>query len=303
MEFKFSKGGEENSQAEPMDDKNNQRAILVLLLLLVGGFSYIYFFTGIIKPLEVTKPAEAPSAAQIVKMPLPPGDANSAKADPKPVVAKNEVSLPAKTEPPRPSGEKSAAPDKKSEPAKTAVKKVPALAASKPKLTPAKSLKPLKSQAGSTAATGAWSIMAGTYVLEDALSADMGRLRKAGLDPVIKPGARKKSVMNRLFLSEFADRADAKAALGKLKLHTSDAFILDQAGRHTVYAGSYLLDARAAFEMERLSAAGFPVTLKRVEVAIPSRSLTVGPFNNKKAADAALSKLQSAGVKATLFRQ
>ena len=337
MEFKFSKGGDENVHAEPSGEKKNQSAILVLLLLLVGGFSYIYFFTGIIKPEDAPKPAEAPVAAKVVKMPLPPREGVAGKAAEKPTDVKKEAAQSVKAEPPKaqtapvaapaptakapvqppaktkeepkkaespkPAEKKPAVAVKKSEPAKAEVKKASADIVTKPKSLPVKMEKPVKAVAGATGSGGSWTILVGTYVLEDALSTDMGRVRKAGFTPVVKPGAHKKSPMNRLFLSEFADRAAAQATLDKLKRHTSDAFILDQAGKHTVYAGSYLLDARAASEMERLNAAGFPVSLKHAEIAIPSQSLTLGPFSDKKTADAALSKLKGAGVKATLSRQ
>ncbi len=354
MDFKFSKGGEENSQAEPAAEKKNQSAILALLIILVGGFSYVYFFTGIIKPQEGSKPAEPAETAQVVKMPLPPRDGEAAKADAKPADvkpadAKPEAAPPAKAEPakpapaapvaatvPAPTAKTAAQPaakpkeepkkaepvkpkeePRKAEPVKPAEKK-PAVAESKP--APAdKKAEPAKTEAKKVAAEtapkaavpakpakvggGVWSILIGSYVLEDALSADMGRVRKAGLEPVVKAGPRKKTAMNRLYVSEFADRADAQAVLDKLKRHTSDAFIVDQAGKHTVYAGSYLLDTYTATEMERLRAAGFQVSLKRTEVAIPSQSVTLGPYKDKKAADAALGKLKAAGVKATLSQQ
>jgi cell division septation protein DedD len=349
MEFKFSKGDEEGVQAQPVPEKKNQNALLILILLLVGGFSYVYFFTGIFKPQEASNPVEAPKA-QVVKMPLPPRDGETGKADVKPADAKKEAAAAPKAEPPKaapappvtaaaapavkaplppsakpkeepkkaepakpkeepkkaepvkPAEKKTVAADKKPEPAKADAKKVAAEPAPKPKVSPPKPEKSAKAVAASAGSGGPWSILVGTYVLEDALSADMGRVRKAGLDPVVKPGARKKTSMNRLFLSEFSDRPSALAALDKLKRHTSDAFIIDQGGKHTVYAGSYLLDARAASETERLSAAGFKVTLKRAEIAIPSQSLTLGPFSDKKAADAVLGKLKAAGVKAALSR-
>ncbi len=361
MEFKFSKGDEESVQAQPVPEKKNQNALLILILLLVGGFSYVYFFTGIIKPQEEPKPVEAPKA-QVVKMPLPPRDGETGKADSKPADVKKEAAATPKAEPPKaapappvaaaaapavkaplpppakpkeepkkpepvkpkeepkkaepakpkeepkkaelakPTDKKSVVADKKPEPAKADAKKVAAAPAPKPKASPAKPEKSAKAATASAGSGGPWSILVGSYVLEDALSADMGRVRKAGLDPVVKPGARKKTSMNRLFLSEFSDRPSALAALDKLKRHTSDAFIIDQGGRHAVYAGSYLLDARAASETERLSAAGFKVTLKRAEIAIPSQSLTLGPFSDKKSADAALGKLKAAGVKAALSR-
>jgi cell division protein FtsN len=77
----------------------------------------------------------------------------------------------------------------------------------------------------------------------------------------------------------------------------------DSAGMHIVYAGSYLLEARAASEKERLAAAGFILTVKRADVSIPTKNLTAGSFAEKSAADGVLKKLRSAGVKATLSRQ
>lgn len=350
MDFKFSKDGDENLRAEAAGEKKSQRAILLLLLLMVGGFSYIYFFTGIIKPQVASKPAEPPVKTQIVKMPLPPAptDAVTAKAETKPVEPKKEevaavkpppakaplppVAVPtlvAKTPPPSPQKLKAepkkvevaklkeepmkGAPvniaekkppvvDKKPEPARSDVKKIAAESAPQSKKI-AKPEKPIKGEDGVTASGNTWSVQVGTYVLEDALSNDMGRIRKAGLVPVITRGVHKKLTMNRLFLSEFADRAEAMTALDKLKRHTSDGFILDQGGKHVVYAGSYLLDARAASEMERLSTAGFKVTLKRAEVAIPSQSLSLGQFSDKKAAEATLNKLKAAGINAVILKQ
>jgi cell division septation protein DedD len=157
---------------------------------------------------------------------------------------------------------------------------------------------------GSTkpAAAGPWTIVVGNYVLEEALSADMGRIRKSGLQPVVKPGSRKKTVMNRLFVSDFPDRASAQPILEKLLRHTSDAFVIDQGGTFALYAGSYLQNQAVNSEKERLKAAGFATTVRHADIAIPSQNLLVGPFTSKKSADAALVKLKSAGLKASLFQ-
>ncbi len=185
---------------------------------------------------------------------------------------------------------KPAGADKKSVTAKAGTKK-PA---------PSKHAKAKSVVKAKKAAPDSWSIVIGNYVLEEALSADMGRVRKAGFEPIVKPSVRKKSAMNRLLVSEFNDRVSAQAALEKLKRHTSDAFIIEQGGRFTVYAGSYVQSESALSEKERLKAAGITVTVKRTDIAIPSQSLSVGPFKNKKAADAALGKLKRAGIKAAL---
>lgn len=373
MDFTFNKSDAGNPRAEADGEKKRQRTILLLLLLMVCGFSYLYFFTGIIKPQKAQKPAEPAAKSQMVKMPLPPqpvdtgpGKTETKPSDsrkepaapvvpqqppqtpktavapvapvvvapqaakspvPPPVVPKEEpgksepaklreepkkvvatgkaaeskpVAAEKKPEPAKPDTKKAA--EQKPEPARPDAKKVAAEPALKPKKI-VKAEKPVKGANDEAASGNNWSIQVGSYVLEDALSNDMGRVRKAGLEPVVTPGARKKIVMNRLFLSESADRADAMSALEKLKRHTADAFILDQGGKHAVYAGSYLLDARASSEMERLNGAGFKVSLKRADVAIPSQTLTVGPFKDKKSAEAALDTLKAAGIKAAISRQ
>lgn len=368
MDFKFSKGTGDVEKREAPAEKKNQRALLVLLLLLAGGFSYVYFFTDLIKPQEAPKQAEAP-VRQVVKMPLPVTGGTVAPTDQKAVAAKSEPAAPkeeppknaspkpapvapvaaavpaarllppvkpkeesAKTAPVKPADKKSTtepASDKKdqksaatkvedkkpvvdkskapavksSEPVKIADKKNVENVPSKHKKTAAVSGDVANTGSGKTDATGSWSVLVGQYAIEEALSADMGRVRKAGLEPVVAAGPRKKSTMNRLLLGEFASRADAQIELTRLKRITSDAFVIEQSGKHAVYAGSYLLDARASSEKGRLTAAGFSVINKRAEVAIPTQNLTVGPFTEKKAADAALGKLNANGVKASLIRQ
>lgn len=128
----------------------------------------------------------------------------------------------------------------------------------------------------------------------------MGHVRKAGFEPIVKPSTRKKTTMNRLFVSDFSDRASAQPALEKLKRQTSDAFVIEQDGKFVLYAGSYLQSDAANTEKDRLKSNGFPTTIKHAEIAIPSQSLTVGPFNSRKAADAALLKLKNSGIKAVL---
>ncbi|MEI6207239.1 MAG: SPOR domain-containing protein [Desulfuromonadales bacterium] len=260
------------------------------------------------EPPKVAQAAPVAAAVPAAKPPAqPPVKPNEEPKKTEPPKTKEE---PKKVEPAKPAdakpvvaGKKPAVADNKPVPVKTDVKKADAVTAPKPKAPPEKSEKPLKTKPESADSGKAWSILIGTYVLEDALSADMGRVRKAGFNPVVTSGTRKKSVMNRLLFSEYDDRVAAGIALDQLKRLTSDAFIIDHAGKYTVCAGSYLQDTFAASEKERLKSAGFPVSLKRVEVAIPSQSLTLGPFNDKKAADAALGKLKAAGVKAALSRR
>lgn len=356
MDFKFSKDSGESQPQEAPDDKKKQNALLVLLLLLVGGFTYVYFFTGLIKPQEAEKPvaAQTPAVkAEIVKIPLPAREgetvntevkpankgtvATAAAPDPaaaktvptpakqaplaavKPVIvppkgAQVAKTAPVKTEPKKaaakpvekkiepvvaaakkPAGavKSSVVADKKSLPAKAAVKK-PATAALATADTKAKTKKP---------ASGPWTLIVGNYLLEEAISADMGRVRKAGFQPVMKASSRKKAAMNRLLVAEFSDRTSAQPTLEKLKKHTSDAFVIQQGDKFDVVAGSYLQTEAAQSEKERLKAAGFAVTIKHIDISIPSQTLSVGPFTSRKAADSALARLRNSGIKATLAQK
>ena len=349
MDFKFSKDADpENKQ--PVTEKGSQNSLLLLLLILVGGFAYLYFFTGLIRPQQEQQSAEAP-APQVIKNPLPPPagqngvvpaapaatavTATSEPKSPEPVPAttaalqeskknidpptadpkskKKELSAPAKASAtPKSSAAKEV---KKASSSVPASEKKPIAAAVTPKAPKetahaVSGTKTAKASTGksairvhdASAVEGPWTVVVGVYALEDAMATDMVRVRKAGFDASLQAGPPKKMVMNRLYLSELPERSAAMSELNKLKRHTSDAFILEQGGTFAVYAGSYLLDARAASERERLAAAGFPLTVKRVDVSIPTRKLTAGRFSNRQAAEAALRKLKSAGLKPALTR-
>lgn len=312
MDSKDVNQAEETQRQDSKSDKGRQNALLIALIALVGGFSYLYFFTDIIRPQEQNKPAETP-AAQKVKMELPPRDGAATKVEPATAAGDKKepvapaASVPVKVAPAAPVATAVPQPKpkeepKKADPVKPVEKKaVVAVSEAKEKKQPVAKKDVVKPEpAAVVAKTGPWTVLVGNYVLESSLAADQSKIKKAGLEPVIKSGARKKSMMNRLLLAELTDRSAAKVELDKLKKHTSDAFILDQGGKHYVYAGSYILDSRATSEKERLTAAGFSLTLKKEEVLIPSKNLTAGIFTDKKAAEAAVKKLKDAGIKATL---
>lgn len=353
MDFKFSKDSDDLQMDNPAE-KKKQSALLVLLLILIGGFSYVYFFTGLIKPQETLKAPEPPVVAQqAVKMPLPARDGETAKAEektpdktdtpkaaaPPPAAAVVPAAVPAVKPaaapvnppvakavpaPPKPKEEPA-----KAEAAKPAVKKAspapaapaetkkPVAEAKKPAVAekksppaaeakkPAPAVVPKQETVAKTKnpPTDSWVVVVGNYVLSEALSADMGRVQKAGFEPVVKPSDRKKTTMNRLFVSDSAERETALETLAKLKRFTSDAFVIDQGGRFAVYAGSYLQSESANAEKDRLKAAGFTITLKQTDISIPSQRLSIGPFKNKKDADAALARLKSSGMKAAISQK
>lgn len=372
MDFKFSK--DSDSEEASSAPKGRQNALLVLLLILVGGFAYLYFFTGLIRPQQQNKPSPAP-APQVVKMPLPPHGGEGSKAEtapaqtdkkaaataspavpehpkaaqapsvPAPAVTqpakqkepavKAEAAKPAEKKPlpvpAAPKSQKAAAPDAvaakkpavaaKQAPAETRVAAVvpgdskgaavrkPVPKPKSPATVAAKAVTPTANgTSGQQKAAGGgegthWTVVVGTYLLEDALGADLIKVRKAGFEAAVQPGGRKKTSMHRLLLARYDDRASAQASLDRLQRHTADGFVIDEGGTYAVYAGSYLLDSRASMEKDRLAAAGFVLTLKRAEVAIPARRLVAGSFADRKRAEAVRKQLNDAGLKATLVRQ
>lgn len=266
------------------------------------------------------EPKTAAEALPSVKKPLPAagkeGSIPSAPVEKKapapvekkaPVVVEKKVPAPVEKKAPA-VAENKPAPAKESEKKPADVKKpvekqaAAVAAVAKPKKDVQKPEKKVAAAPVMVTGSGNWTVLVGNYVLEEAMATDLARIRKAGLEAFIVPGTQKKTHMNRLMLAEFTDRDSAQAELAKLKRATADAFVIDNAGMHVVYAGSYLLDTRAASERERLAAAGFKLTLKSVDVSLPTKNLTAGSFADKGAAEEVLKKLRTAGVKATLTR-
>lgn len=340
MDFKISKNSGEKSadkqQQDKSTDKKNQTPQLLLLLLLLAGFGYVYFFTGVIRPLPENQ-NETPPPPQVVRKALPPREAATVSPDEnkvktaidspqpatQPVPQAASPVTPAKVQPDVKSGAVAAGdkktaepkevkqklPEKKASPVAAEKKEIPAVTAQKTsslsnkqdmEKKPESAVKTKKTATMSDAAS--WTLVAGNYMLESEMAADMARIRKAGLEPSITSGKPIKAKVNRLYIGEYDERSAAQAVLDKLKRQTADAFILQQGGKFAVYAGSYLLEDRVAEERERLTAAGFSPTIRKVDVSLPSKGLSAGTFNDKKSAEAARAKLVAAGItKASLL--
>lgn len=258
------------------------------------------------EPAQAAAPTTSPKTAVVAPTPAVKPAASRQEAKPAvPASAVVKTPLPTAPAAKQPVHPAAVAPKAAKKPANSVavVKASPAKVAAVPGVAPAKPATAARKTTVQANDNGSWSIQVGSYALEETLAADMGRVRSLGLVPVVKAAERKKAQMNRLLLAEYKERAAATAAFERLKLHTSDAFMIDQRGIFAVYAGSYLLVERAGSEKARLTAEGFPVSIKHTAVAIPSQSLIVGPFNGKKAAAAAAAKLKRAGFKPFLVRR
>lgn len=326
MDFKFD-AGSKGDAAPQGQDKGRQTVLLVVLLLLLGGFGYLYFFTGLIRPQEQAAPPQP--VPQVVKQPLPARDgvqsqmssAVQTAAPAAPTMAPAQATTPAATSSAVPAKApavvKPAAPaakpvaqkpvaDAKStaKPAQAAqaepVKPVTALKpAVTPKVAAKKAAAPKTSpKAAATAAKvgGPWTVVVGSYVLEEKLAADMARVKAAGLTPVMTSGQRHMTTMHRLKYADYADRDTAQQAVELLKRTAGDGFVMQKAGKYEVFAGSYAQLTSAQAEQQRLANAGIKVSLQKSQVGVPSRKLTAGTYTDRKVAESTLKKLKQAGI-------
>lgn len=328
MDFKFDAGSKDDAASQGQD-KGRQTILLVVLLLLLGGFGYLYFFTGLIRPQE--QPAPPQPTPQVVKQPLPARDgvqpqmssavqagaagasatAPAAASQPIPA-APQPVAKPAAVAPaPVPAVVKPVAPKPVADAAPTAAKPTPAAKAAPAKPAPAvKSApaaklpvkkapapKPASKPAAVAAKTGGpWTVVVGSYVLEEKLAADMARVKAAGLTPVMTSGQRHMTTMHRLKYADYADRDTAQQAVALLKRTAGDGFVMLKSGKHEVFAGSYAQLASAQAEQQRLAGAGIKVSIQKSQVGVPSRKLTAGTYTDRAVAESTLKKLKQAGI-------
>lgn len=312
MDFKFnSKTTEDETSVQPQE-KGRQTGMLVLLLLLLGGFGYIYFFTGLIRPQE-QPPAPPQPPAQVAKQPLPARDGVPTEVKKATEQASQVVPLAAVPAEPKAAAAPVVKPDeKKPVPVKPIAKPEPVKAVPAPavkKVEPVKPDVPVK-QADVAAATakaapkpaapikknGPWTVVAGIYVVEEVLAADLSKLRKAGLTPLMTIGPKRPVSMHRLFYSDYKDKEQAHQAVEMLRNKAGDGFTVQRGDKYEVYAGSYAVQSGAQLEQQRLAASGIAVTVKKIMVPLASRKLTAGTFTDRKTAEEALRKLKGAGI-------
>ena len=334
MDFKFDKGPAADAAAQEGQGKGRQTALLAVLLVLLGGFAYLYFFTGIIRPQVQSAPPVQP-APQVVKQPLParentlppagtevPAAAPTVPSGVAPAVP--SAAAPAVTPPAavKPAPVAAAAPKVKT-PDAPAVKPQPVAPvpkavqpAKEQKVQPAAAVKVTPPAAGKNVVSakpvakqavlsvkrgGPWTLVVGSYVLEEQLAADIARVKATGLTPVMTSGQRRMTTMHRLKYGQYADSETAQQAVELLKKQAGGGFSLHKAGIHEVFAGSFAQLGSAQVEQQRLAAAGVKVTIQKSQVAVASRKLTAGTFTDRAAAEAALRKLRQAGFGSSIL--
>jgi cell division protein FtsN len=129
------------------------------------------------------------------------------------------------------------------------------------------------------------------------------RAEKAGLVPVVAQGKRKE-LMTRVHVGEFASQQAAKKTLDKLRSLKADPFVLqDKAGKLNVYSGSYSNQKAAVREQQRLAGMGISASLKQEMVSVPTSVLTAGCFQTEEAALKKVAELEKLGVKSAAVKK
>jgi outer membrane protein TolC len=152
--------------------------------------------------------------------------------------------------------------------------------------------------------TAVFTLEIGEFKGKSALAEAKKKIRKAGLLPVVTPGAKKSTPVIRLYLAEAPNQAAAKKELDRLRAAKADSFVLRDANQKLqVYAGSYFDQQGAQREQQRLAALGIKVGLKPTAVLVPTYLLTAGSFRTQQAAEEKASALEKLGVKAVVKQQ
>jgi hypothetical protein len=254
---------------------------------------------------EANKPA-SPSAAKAAPAVKPATPVSEAKA-----VKPQAPAQQAKAEKP------SAPPIKTAKPEAPAVKEAKPVAVSekKPVAKAAAETKPVAKQAAGESgktphkAKVTAKTAAPAYVLElkDDLAPSeirpvMAKLKQAGIGHVVQTKSQKGEPMHRLFLADFGNRDEALEELERLKLATSDAFMLKENGRYAVYAGSYLRKAKATVEQDRLLAKGVKLLVKDATAPVAVVKVRAGSFADQASAEKAAKSLKKGGLSAKVVK-
>jgi hypothetical protein len=144
---------------------------------------------------------------------------------------------------------------------------------------------------------GKFTLVVGTYVLKSSMLADKAKLERAGLKPSVSAGRKMSEPMNRLLVAEFGSYSSARSELNRVRKTSKDAFLLQEKGRFTVYAGSYFRHERALQEQERLRRQGFVPIVKKSDAPVSTFTLTSGNFPTREAALKEAARLRKLGFK------
>jgi len=147
-----------------------------------------------------------------------------------------------------------------------------------------------------SATNGAYTLLAGEFASDRETEKARLKLEKQGISNISVRKSKKDETMHRLFLADFDSREAADGELRKLRPQTGSAFIMNEKGRHALYAGSYLHEKGAAAEQKRLARKGVKLTLKTVKVSLPISVVTAGSYTGSDEAKKEAVRLKRKGI-------
>ncbi|PLY03831.1 MAG: hypothetical protein C0623_00325 [Desulfuromonas sp.] len=295
---------EEEPKKKGRGGSRSRLLVLLLLLVAIAGGAYYYLMMPVddgpaapskevvkLKKKAVSlppKPIKQPAAIPVKK----PAKAESA-AEPAP--AEVAVKEPVKSE------KKPVA-----KPVETAQQDVPSKDQAKEepaKVPPAHEKvfqKPDMPKPKVASVGGAYSLTAGTFLLESSVRSVSKKIRALGYEPELTP-VKRKVKMTRLKLGTFTESM-AASKMAEVRRHASDVFSIRKGNMETVYVGSYLVLDQARRFADKLYRNGITVTEEPVEVTKTLQRVTFGSFANADEATAAARQVATRGVEAQLYK-
>jgi cell division septation protein DedD len=150
-------------------------------------------------------------------------------------------------------------------------------------------------------AAAEYTLLIGEYSSKAAVNPLLKKLKKAGFEPELGPGPKKKEQMVRLYFGEFLRLDLAKKEIARLRGAKVEAFFLKEEDQiYRVYVGSYASEQGAELERRRLAAQGITLLPKRVSVLVPTYQLTLGSYPDRAKAREQLLELEKKGFSAEL---
>ena len=299
---------EEEEPKKKKSGGSRSRLLLLLLLVAIAGGAYYYFM---ILPMDSPGPAAPPKA--VVKMPKKPMNMPAKQPISKPAPAPVEQTAkeePAKDQPAPAPTKMPVAPkpvQADAEPAKMPMKVAenPAPAAPAPAPVPKQEIEPKKifetpQPKAVSAPGGAYTLTAGTFLLDSSVKSVSKKIRSLGYEPVLKPVKRKVS-MTRLKVGSYP-LAEASVKKAELKSVAPGVFGIRKGNQETVYAGSFLVLDKARRQADKLYAKGVKVEEESTQVEKTLQRITFGSFATSDAASDAGRQAVAKGVEAKVVK-
>ncbi|WP_020676634.1 SPOR domain-containing protein [Geopsychrobacter electrodiphilus] len=167
----------------------------------------------------------------------------------------------------------------------------PRVAASNPEVDPV----PMVVAPAKAVGTPAYVLASGRYLYSDKLNKAISQIEKMGYKTT-RTSINEEHKMTRLLLNRFDTKAMAEKRLAEILPKIAGAFIVAEAGKFALYAGSYLSLDMARRDADYLFAEGIRTVESSVSVALPRTTLTFGSFATRDEALKVADKLKKKGV-------